>query len=157
MSSPDIFDILMGAYSSTTPRRCQLTVYKPSRLVLLGCVISILAVACTDANDQFIQGYWYWRSAHLDQIAGETYQEVSWTFDRGTFEYYSCCFSGESHLAGRYRITKSEETRIVLELFNIRGGATSGPGEIGIKIDRESDTLSIQATGPFTRTLYAIR
>jgi hypothetical protein len=114
-------------------------------------------VGCSDANDQFIQGSWYYRDPHLDSVQGETFLEATWTFDRGTFEYYTCCFSGQSHQTGRYRILKSADDRLVLELFNVRGGETAGPLEVGLRIDTDGDTLTIQASGPYTRTLSSLR
>jgi len=120
-------------------------------------LIALLVSGCSDANDQFIQGSWFYRDPHLKSVTGETYLEATWTFDRGTFEFYSCCFNDETHLAGRYRIVDSNDDRLVLELFNLRGGAQSGRIEIGLKIDREQDTLTIQASGPYTRTLFKAR
>ena len=126
---------------------------------ILGFWLSIVLLlsGCSDANDQFIQGSWFYRDPHLKSVTGETYQEVTWTFDRGTFEFYSCCFNAETHLTGRYRIVDSSDDRLVLELFNLRGGAQTGRLEIGLKIDREQDTLTIQASGPYTRTLFQAR
>ena len=120
-------------------------------------VVACVIVGCTDANDQFIQGSWYYRDPHLDSVSGETYLEITWTFGNGTFEYFACCFNVRSHLAGRYRIVESKDDRLVLELFNIRGNGGADRIEIGIKINSEEDTLTIQASGPFTRTLTPLR
>jgi hypothetical protein len=129
-----------------------------TRLLALLLVISMLACGCADVNDEFIQGSWYYRNPHLINLSGESHLEITWTFAGGTFEYYSCCFNGEFYQTGRYEIAKSEGDSIVLELFNQRGSDLgSGRQEIGIKIDRDQDTLTIQAAGPYSRTLPVIR
>jgi hypothetical protein len=120
-------------------------------------LVALLLSGCSDANDQFIQGSWFFRDPHLKEVTGETYLEITWTFDRGTFEFYACCFNDEQHLAGRYRIVESNDDHLVLELFNLRGGEQTGRLEIGLRIDREQDALTIQGGGPYTRTLFKAR
>jgi hypothetical protein len=112
---------------------------------------TLLLAACTDENDQFLQGTWYYKDLHLNQVAGETYLEVLWSFQNGTFEFFTCCFSGEIHQTGRYRILDSQGDVITLELFNVNGTISRGNSEVRIVIDRDADTLEIQGTGDFTR------
>jgi hypothetical protein len=76
-----------------------------------------------------------------------------WTFDRGTFEFYTCCFAGEIYQTGRYRILQSKENILTIELFNVKGTGTDGRGQMRLVIDREADTLVIQAGGPHTRVV----
>lgn len=118
-------------------------------LVLLA--ITSLTAACTDKNDQFIQGRWYYRDPHLDSVSGEQHLEIEWLFDRGTFEYYACCFNVDELLKGRYRIKESADDVITLELFNVGGRGLGIASEIRIVIDRDTDTLSIMGGRPFTR------
>jgi hypothetical protein len=121
--------------------------------VALISLIAVVLSGCTDVNDQFIQGTWYYNDPHLNSIAAEQQQETIWSFDRGTFEQYSCCFSGEHYMKGQYRILDSKEDSLSLELFNIKGGATQEPVTIKIVIEREADSLSIQHVAGFTRQL----
>ena len=121
-------------------------------LLALSC-ITFLTLGCFDANDQFIQGTWYYRDPHLDSVSGETYLEAEWTFDRGSFEFYTCCFAGEIHQTGRYRILESKENILTIELFNVQGSGTDGSGEMRLVIDREADTLVIQGGRPFERVV----
>jgi len=122
--------------------------------LFLSLVLLVLIAGCSDPNDQFIQGAWYYKDPHLASVDGESQLEINWRFDRGTFEYYACCFSGELHQKGRYRILESEDEVISLELFNIQGGLTRGPVEVRITVDKEADTVSIQGAGPFSRTNF---
>jgi hypothetical protein len=115
--------------------------------------IASLVLGCSDANDQFIQGTWFYRDPHLESVSGETYLETVWTFDRGAFEFYTCCFAGEIHQTGRYRILESKENILTIELFNVKGSGTGRGGEIRLVIDPEADTLVIQSGGPHTRVV----
>jgi hypothetical protein len=129
-----------------------------TRLVALLLITSLLTFGCVDVNDEFIQGSWHFSDPHLNNLSGESHLEITWSFAGGTYEYHSCCFNGEVYQTGRYEIVRSEGATIVLELFNQRGSSFgSGRHEIGITIDRENETLTIQAAGPFTRTLPVIR
>jgi hypothetical protein len=121
-------------------------------LTLTSLIAGVLS-GCTDANDQFIQGSWYYNDPHLNSIAAEQQEEIVWSFDRGAFERYSCCFAGEQYMKGQYRIRDSEQDSLSLELFNIKGGTTRGPMTIKIVIDREADSLRIQHVAGFTRQL----
>jgi len=125
------------------------------KLAVLLVLVSIasLVLGCSDANDQFIQGTWFYRDPHLESVSGETYLETVWTFDRGSFEFYTCCFAGEMHQTGRYRILDSKENILTIELFNIKGSGTGGRGKMRLVIDREADTLVIQRGGPHTRVV----
>jgi hypothetical protein len=122
-------------------------------VLLVACCITSLTLGCFDTNDQFIQGTWYFRDPHLESVSGETYLEAYWTFNRGGFEFYTCCFAGEIHQTGRYRIVKSTEDVLDIELFNVKGTGTGDRGAMRLVIDREADTLVIQGSGPFERVL----
>lgn len=114
-------------------------------------VLASFLGACTpNQNESFIQGSWYFNDPHLLQVVGESYLETFWTFDRGTYETYSCCFV-KFQQYGRYDITESEGDTITLELFNINGKFNSERVTIGIRIDREADTIRLVRAGPFTR------
>ena len=125
---------------------------KLSKTMLLGLVLLlVLLSACTpDENDTFIQGSWYYNDPHILEVVGESYVETYWTFDRGAYETYSCCFV-KFQQYGRYDILESEGDKLVLELFNIDGKFNSERGQIGITINRKDDTIKLPGAGPFTR------
>jgi hypothetical protein len=110
----------------------------------------MLAGCRGDPNDQFIQGTWYFRDPHFNDKPGESQQETWWAFDRGTYEFSSCCFV-ESEEYGRYEIIQSEGDELVLELFHRDGRFNSERTQISITIDREEDGLKIQRGGLFER------
>ena len=38
---------------------------KSFQIVLLALILSLLLTGCMDANEQFIQGQWYWDNPHF--------------------------------------------------------------------------------------------
>jgi hypothetical protein len=101
-----------------------------------------------DSNEKFIQGTWYFD--HTEMRLAIDHQpwldEVYWTFDNGTYDFYQCC----NHLGqeqGRYRVIESKGNVLLIELLN------SDWGELRLVIDREADTLVIQNGRPFVRVL----
>jgi len=113
--------------------------------------LTVLAAGCAgDPNEGFIQGSWYFNDPHLRQVVGESALETTWTFDRGVYQVYSCCFVRFSQ-SGRYAILESQGDTLVLELFNRDGDISSERTSIKLLIDRENQTLKIQIGGPFTR------
>jgi hypothetical protein len=120
-------------------------------LVMLAVGFALLLGGCkADENELYIQGSWFYNDLHIQQVVGESFQEAQWTFDRGTFSFYTCCFM-RSELSGRYEILKSDADSITLELFQLNGRLNSERTDIKIKIDRDQQALNIQGTGPFTR------
>ncbi len=125
---------------------------KIGSLLLVLIVLATFLGACTpDQNETFIQGSWYYSDRHIQEVVGESYLETIWYFDRGTYETYTCCFV-EFQQFGRYDILESKGDKIILELFNIDGNFNSDRVQIGITIDRETDTIKLPGAGPFTRT-----
>jgi hypothetical protein len=126
----------------------------PSRAKLFLIWVLVLAsflAACTpDQNETFIQGRWYHNDPHLLSKVGETYAETFWTFDRGTYETYTCCFV-KYQQSGRYTILESEGDTLILEFFYINGKPNSERFQVGVKVDPESDTIRIQGSGPYER------
>jgi hypothetical protein len=119
------------------------------KLALL--LLLILFIAGCSKNEKLIQGMWYTRSQHLNEVSGETYLEVRWIFNNGFFEYHSCCFSGKLHATGRYRILKNEGNKITLELFNVQGDGTIRGGEILITVNEEKGTIKIGGGEDYVR------
>ncbi len=124
-------------------------------LVLLG-LIPALAGCLRDPNVAYIQGVWYNNDAHLLSVVGESQLETWWSFSGGRFSQEACCFA-EVSITGSYRIFDSEGDTLILELYNMQGhqqgyaipqGTTASTT---IKIDRETDTVRINSSGPFTR------
>lgn len=114
--------------------------------VLLGLILS----GCKpDPNVAFIQGIWYYNDPHIQEVVGESFQETTWTFLRGAYQLYSCCFV-EQEQRGGYQVIESQGDKIVLELFN-PGKFNAERTSIQIRIDRVNDTVTIQGNGPFTR------
>ena len=132
--------------------------YRDMRRVIrsLVCIsivwVMALAAGCAgDPNDLFIQGSWYFNDPHLKQVVGESALEEYWSFDRGTYHVYTCCFI-RSNQSGRYDIVESQGDTLVLELFDRDGDITFERTSLKLVIDRENDTLTIQRGGPFTRS-----
>jgi hypothetical protein len=122
-------------------------------LYLLVLIAIALLAACTpDQNEAFIQGDWYYNDLHIQEVVGESYSETYWTFGRGTYETYTCCFV-KFQQYGRYDIVESEGDTMILELFNIDGRFNSERVQIGVRLDREADTIDITGSGPFTRLI----
>jgi hypothetical protein len=78
--------------------------------------------------------------------------EIFWSFDRGAYEYYACCFV-KAQQTGRYAFIKSEGDDLYIELFNPNGDTRAEPFEMKIVINREAGTIKIPGSGEFTRTL----
>ena len=120
--------------------------------LILGFVLPLIFLtACTrDENEAFIQGIWFYNDLHIQEQVGESFSETYWTFDRGTYETYTCCFV-EFQQYGRYDILESEGDEIVLEMFNIDGKLNSERYPVAITIDRAAGTIRLARAGPFTR------
>ena len=120
------------------------------RLTCFSIIIALLLASCAgDPNENFIQGTWYHDDPHIRQVVGESFQETLWTFDRGTYSTYGCCFL-RAESSGRYEIVESEGDSLIIELFNL-GKPNADRVQVKITIDREAGTLDIQRAGPFTR------
>ena len=126
---------------------------KKTRLKFLfaAILLGLLAGACQDPNDAYIQGTWEYRDAHLDEVVGESHLTIVWFFSGGSFTYQACCFNMDLEVGGRYRILDSSEDRLTIELYNTYGSGSRFGGEVLILIDRETGTLNIQGTTPFYR------
>ena len=121
-----------------------------TRLTCFSIIIALLLASCAgDPNENFIQGTWYHDDPHIRQVVGESFQETLWTFDRGTYSTYGCCFL-RAESSGRYEIVESEGDSLIIELFNL-GKPNADRVQVKITIDREAGTLDIQRAGPFTR------
>ena len=120
--------------------------------LILGFVfLLIFLTACTrDENEAFIQGTWFYNDLHIQEQVGESFSETYWTFDRGTYETYTCCFV-KFQQYGRYDILESEGDKIVLEMFNIDGKLNSERYPVAITIDRATGTIRLVRAGPFSR------
>jgi hypothetical protein len=112
--------------------------------------VSFLAACASDENEAFIQGTWFYNDLHIQEQVGESFSQTTWIFDGGNYEVYTCCFV-ESHQYGRYAILESSEDSLLLELFNIDGKYNSDRFQVNVKIDRQSDAISLLRQGPFTR------
>jgi hypothetical protein len=121
------------------------------KTVFLPVILMIFLAGCMGANEEYIQGRWEYQSDHLSNIPAESHAHVTWQFYGGSFYYYYCCFNAEIELTGNYRIMNDEDNIIDLELYNIKGSGSRGNRQIRIKIDPETDTLTIMGTFPFIR------
>ena len=121
-------------------------------LLLMISIGSILSGCRMDPNEEFIQGSWYYLDPHLEQMTSEAQLEVFWTFDRGAYEYYACCFVKHQQ-TGRYAVIKSEGDSLYIELFNQNGNTRAEAVEIKIVVNREAGTIKIPGSGEFTRTM----
>jgi hypothetical protein len=121
-------------------------------LLLMISIGSILSGCRMDPNEEFIQGSWYYLDPHLEQMTSEAQLEVFWTFDRGAYEYYACCFV-KQHQTGRYAVIRSEGDDLYVELFNPNGNTRTEAVEFNIVVNREAGTIKIPGSGEFTRTM----
>lgn len=125
-----------------------------SLLILLSLLLVMLLIGCqSNPNDQFIQGRWIYHNEHLQNLAGEQHLTVIWSFDRGTFSYSACCFNIDTYQKGSYGILESEDDRLLLGLFNVKGDSNGMRREILVKINRGNGTLSIGGTAPYERDI----
>jgi len=121
-------------------------------LLFLSMLLAVLLLGCKpDPDHEFIQDTWVFHSEHLQNITGEQHLTIVWRFNRGTFAYAACCFNIDTQLTGSYSIRERKEDFLLLELFNVKGDASTVSAEIFIKIDRQNDSLSINGTSPYLR------
>jgi hypothetical protein len=126
-----------------------------SQISILILLFLVMLIGCQpNPNDAFIQGTWIYNSEHLQNLAGEQHLTVVWSFDRGAFSYSACCFNIDTFQTGSYGILESEGDRLLLELFNVKGGSPGVGGEILVKINRGNGTLSIGGTAPYERDVH---
>jgi hypothetical protein len=120
-------------------------------------LIAMMISGCKkDPQVEFIQGVWYYKNVHLQNIPGESAQVTTWVFDNGYFSIDSCCFA-KAYYSGDYYISDKQDNQLTLELFDMKGqlGGTvlhkDDTQTIVIKIDTEADTIKISGDGPYTR------
>ena len=115
-----------------------------SQILILAGLVIVLS-ACSDPNDQFIQGKWADGNAHYWS---------EWNFESGTYSYEfdDTHESDYRFFIGEYIIVESGDNFIILELINQKGGILSIEDKdiLRIVIDREADELKIRRT-VFTR------
>jgi hypothetical protein len=113
-------------------------------LIIFAGLVFVLT-ACSDPNDQFIQGKWADGNAHYWS---------EWNFESGTYSYEfdDTHASDYRFYIGEYIVLESGTDYIVLELINQQGGFTSIEDKdiLRIDIDRDADKLKIRRT-LFTR------
>lgn len=96
-----------------------------------------------ERNEDFIQGMW--------RLTGENGGHawfLEWTFNRGMFD-----LKGYPPLAqaGKYRIIKTDGSKLTLELYDQKGNFGTEQSEIEVVIDKKKNTLMIKGQGPFKR------
>ncbi len=132
-------------------------VYFPSRRTSAAVAPALLALlllaACAgDPNEAFIQGTWSYRNEHLAPIVGESDLVTTWAFDRGAYAFSACCMNINTQETGHYRIIKSEGDVLILELFQLRIGASDDDRrQVRVTVEHETDSVRIAGAGPFTR------
>jgi hypothetical protein len=130
----------------------------PRTLLFTTMLIIVLVVSgCKkDPRVEFIQGYWYYKDAHLANLPGESAQVTNWQFNNYYFAMDACCFT-EAYFSGYYSISERDDNELTLELFNLRGqmGGTvlnkDDTMTIIITLDPETDTIKVSGDGPYTR------
>jgi hypothetical protein len=122
-------------------------------LIFLGAA---LAGCKPDANEEFIQGVWFYNDEHLQNLPAESHLTDQWLFDRGTFQRATCCFVTADY-SGNYRLLESEQDHLQLELYNLRGdiGNASLSRQdllvITLTIQADEDSLQIDRASPYHR------
>ncbi len=121
---------------------------KPRLALLFLALISLFHVAdasfgVADSDEEFIQGTW--------RLTGENDGHgwfLEWTFDHGKFD-----LKGYPPLyqEGKYRIVKTEENKLTLELYDQKGNFGTENSQVEVVPDKSKDTLMIKGQGPLTR------
>jgi len=62
-------------------------------LLVVSALVLLLSACTSDENEAFIQGNWFYNDQHIQEQIGETFSETYWSFDRGTYETYTCMTS----------------------------------------------------------------
>ncbi len=119
-------------------------------MALLGLVLSMVLTGCTDRNEAFIQGTWIYAEPSVGGITPQSSVHTNWSFDRGRVEAHSCC-DFRPGMTGRYRIVRSEDDQLSLELYDLEGAIDRDALEIDLILNRTRESLTIQGTGPFLR------
>lgn len=96
-------------------------------------------------EEKFIQGTWR-TAGELDKTHAWF---LEWTFDNGKFKQI-----GYPPLAqeGKYRVVKTEESKLTIELYDQKGTFGTENKQIVIVIDKEKNKLKIDGKEGFTRT-----
>lgn len=110
-------------------------------------LMAVLLSACVplDPNDQYIQGTW---QAAGDLGEGHSWY-LKWTFKNGTFSV-----EGYPPLTqtGNYRVKSSVGSTLTVELTNQKGDWPTDDKTMVILIDKGTNTLTIDNTGPFSKS-----
>ena len=106
-------------------------------LILLNLLLLIFLAGCISESEEFIQGYWYRGNVHfMDQ----------WYFDRGFFRHETGIIIGHPDTdTGRYLVLEFSDDSLILELDNTNLSYGDERPQFVIKLDRESDTISIRS------------
>jgi len=119
-------------------------------MALFWLVIAVGLSGCTDKNEVYVQGDWFFSAPGVGGITQQMSVHTYWNFDDGALVAHSCC-DDRPGMSGQYRIVKSEGNSLVLELFDTEGTGVEDEYQVQIVIDRVAETLSIQGVGPFSR------
>jgi hypothetical protein len=123
--------------------RCGLT-------ALLWLVIAVGLSGCTDRNEGYIQGDWFFSAPGVGGITSVTSVHTYWNFDDGAVVAESCS-EDRPGFSGHYRVVESEGDSLILELFDVEGAGADDAYHLQIVIDRVAEAQSIQGVGPFSR------
>jgi hypothetical protein len=106
-------------------------------ILILGLLLVTLLAGCISETEEYIQGYWYRGNAHfMDQ----------WYFESGLFQHKSEVYHGDPLItAGSYRVLDYDDDSLVLELYDIDLSFGDEVQQMTIKIDLESDTISVRS------------
>ena len=96
-------------------------------------------------NERFIQGTWTHSTDNGDGHG--TYLELTFTPGRFKMEGYPPLTQ-----TGRYRVTSSLGTALVLQLTDQAGDLPTGDREMVVVLDRAAGQLTIDGGGPYTRS-----
>jgi hypothetical protein len=96
-----------------------------------------------DSDEQFIQGMW-----RLEGSNGRLSWFLEWTFMDGKFSLHGY---PPLYQEGRYRIIKTEDAKLTLELYDQKGNFGTENSQIEIVIDKRKDKLKIKGQEPFSR------
>lgn len=109
---------------------------------------SLTLSGCTDKNEAYIQGDWFFSAAGVVGVTDQTNVHTYWHFGDGRVGAHSCS-DDYPDINAHYRVVESDRDALLLELFDIEEGAVEEGYQMQIVIDRAADSLSIQGVGPF--------
>ena len=123
---------------------------KSVNLIVFALLLLTLPACTPNPNEEYIQGTWAFANEFEDPLSSPIHVFDQWWFGSGRFHYQNEVAMGFPQVVeGNYRILKTTEDQITLELYNVQGTeAIQENHQLTLTLIRADDTLR------FGRTLY---